>query len=929
MNRFLIGSFLLVVFASCLVLGNQQAFATPFLYNNTAFSIPWTVQARNSSVNDIFVESGYNGTITSWYHNTIGAALFNQKLGSGTSSFSVTCATGNTLQNYMDFANGSSVYYICPPTTGAFTTSVASLNHYNILTSTNTHDFSSTCTASSNVGSATSTIFPFQNFIAGFDICLSSGTTSASKTTSSGNVTLGSGSNSFTSISEQKIQLSVNGISILDPFYDYGTGAPNPTSGSNAISTNKCELQYTPTNATESIDSIACDFAIPQHALHFWHGYEIHGFNGYSTNSTYPLIQSVLSQSNNYRKILTMNSVELGIPTESFTDFILHANSIDYMVVLTSSNIYYAPVNTVISQIGSAENRASQTYFLTSNLAPTNYPVPDSSHLLSTVSMFGPAVNSTISTTGVQTLVSPYTMLATTNTLQPNSNGGQSHVIRTLDPQWTNNNNIYPIVQTYTGQTMFQTFLTVSNAPQDAGLMATNPYWAFSYSYEPNLISNFPLQSNLVNYASNQIGHLNAGSQVYLTNSGKTGLNFTGNNYVFGSDYGFPKGANSKSISIWIYPVSTSAGNLIYFQGTGQATEANYIYEDGSQKIHFASWGHNSASSTATAPLNTWTNVILTFDGTTYRLYINGVADITDTITNMPTNIVNNQIQIGWDTSDSKWMGILSNLKVYNIALSSAQVANLYSTGQYTTTTNNYGTDGDVWSVTRMDSTRSAEFDTTPNVCSDIWIADISVSPAVYNYQGATCATGANTKSIAYTSSLPLNFYNFPWGATDSFVPSTNTVTTTVRSTSVPFTYTETIASNNGTVETTRTFTASTSPDTQSLLLNSTNQPDSLKISVGGNQIFSDYLGSSFSLASTASFFHQYFNYQGFDLLSFIPLVFASAFTRNSVGVGVIMVVVLIASLNFFSIVTLPPTYIYIMALVGVISMIGYRSLYG
>ena len=76
------------------------------------------------------------------------------------------------------------------------------------------------------------------------------------------------------------------------------------------------------------------------------------------------------------------------------------------------------------------------------------------------------------------------------------------------------------------------------------------------------------------------------------------------------------------------------------------------------------------------------------------------------------------------------------------------------------------------------------------------------------------------------------------------------------------------------------------------------------------------------------AFFHQYLSYQGFDLLSFIPLVFAAMFTRNTVGIGTALTVVLIATLSWFSIVVIPDQDIVIMIVIAAIAMIGYRQLY-
>lgn len=236
-----------------------------------------------------------------------------------------------------------------------------------------------------------------------------------------------------------------------------------------------------------------------------------------------------------------------------------------------------------------------------------------------------------------------------------------------------------------------------------------------------------------------------------------------------------------------------------------------------------------------------------------------------------------------------------------------------------------------VYAVAQLDSTRSVEFDLPPGVCANIYIADISVSPTIWNFQGIICATGVNQKTVAYTNTVPFTFYTLKYGVTDSFTPSNNGLTTTFRTSSAPTTYTVIIRNATGTTAVNQTFTipANQTIDTRNFNVSSVSKPASLSVTVGGNQVYSAYLGSSLSLASVASFFHQYFNYQGFDLLSFIPVIFAASFTRNTVGAGIVMVVLMIATLSWLSVTVVPEPVVYVSVFVGVLSLVGYRSVYG
>lgn len=236
-----------------------------------------------------------------------------------------------------------------------------------------------------------------------------------------------------------------------------------------------------------------------------------------------------------------------------------------------------------------------------------------------------------------------------------------------------------------------------------------------------------------------------------------------------------------------------------------------------------------------------------------------------------------------------------------------------------------------VWAVAQLDSTRTVEFDLPSNVCVNVYVADISVSPSIWNFQGIICASGVNQKTISYTNTLPFTFWTYPWGASDSFTPNTNGLVTTVRHTTAPFSYNIVLKNSSGTVFQNTTYTSNSTIDTQSFNLTGRAKPVSLYISsvTGGvNQIYSAFLGSPISLANTASFFNQYFSYQGFNLLAFIPIIFASMFTRNTIGIGVVLTVLCIATLSWLSVVVIPELDIMIMIVIAIIGLIAYRLTY-
>lgn len=232
-----------------------------------------------------------------------------------------------------------------------------------------------------------------------------------------------------------------------------------------------------------------------------------------------------------------------------------------------------------------------------------------------------------------------------------------------------------------------------------------------------------------------------------------------------------------------------------------------------------------------------------------------------------------------------------------------------------------------LWSVTRLDSTHTAEFDIPLNQCPNVYVADNSIQPYVYIFEGTVCATGTNQKTIAYTATLPTSFYTQKYGATHSFTPANNGLVVTTRASTTPYTYNVIIKNSTGAITQNFTKTVNGNIDIQNFNTTNATKSASLYVSiVGVGQIYQANLGSPLSFASTVAFFHQYFNYQGFDMLSFIPIIFASMFTRSTVGIGTALTVVCIASLSWLSIVVVPDTIIYVSIIIAIITMVGYRG---
>lgn len=89
---------------------------------------------------------------------------------------------------------------------------------------------------------------------------------------------------------------------------------------------------------------------------------------------------------------------------------------------------------------------------------------------------------------------------------------------------------------------------------------------------------------------------------------------------------------------------------------------------------------------------NTWYHVLISYDGTNRKLYINGNLDTEDTTSNAHINVAE-PILIGKHVSDSRYFdGFLDNIRIYNRALNATEIQQLYKNSATAPTPGNSGT---------------------------------------------------------------------------------------------------------------------------------------------------------------------------------------------------------------------------------------------
>lgn len=150
-----------------------------------------------------------------------------------------------------------------------------------------------------------------------------------------------------------------------------------------------------------------------------------------------------------------------------------------------------------------------------------------------------------------------------------------------------------------------------------------------------------------------------------------------------------PIGNSSYTQSVWFRPAAVNgSGGLVGWgnYGSGRRVNALRMYEGTGGFRHYW-WGADLDCSGATCPLSagTWYHVASTWDGTTRKLYLNGVLKRSDTPGTNNATAAN--FNIGKTCCSEFFNGLIDDVAIYSRALTAVEVAELADGAVPTTTT--------------------------------------------------------------------------------------------------------------------------------------------------------------------------------------------------------------------------------------------------
>jgi len=206
--------------------------------------------------------------------------------------------------------------------------------------------------------------------------------------------------------------------------------------------------------------------------------------------------------------------------------------------------------------------------------------------------------------------------------------------------------------------------------------------------------SSDPISSGYVQDTSGQSrnGQI-VGTVTY--NSTDKSLDFSGTNSYTQVFFDGSALNNAHTISLWVKLNGTPSNYAAIFAMGDRYTgadngEVSLFWNPGTQDFYYSFVGGSNNHNLFASPdplINTWYNIVLTYDGNNKKFYVNGVLNSsgTTTVCNIPsTNCV---LRLNGDAANSNSTHqsqptSISNFKLYDVALTSSEVSTLYSFGR-------------------------------------------------------------------------------------------------------------------------------------------------------------------------------------------------------------------------------------------------------
>jgi hypothetical protein len=195
----------------------------------------------------------------------------------------------------------------------------------------------------------------------------------------------------------------------------------------------------------------------------------------------------------------------------------------------------------------------------------------------------------------------------------------------------------------------------------------------------PQLIAEYTFDNTFNNVNGNAPFASNAGTSFTTNRNGSSNSAIKINNSgTIATIAGLPDGSSARSISVWA-KIDVLNNQINYVFHYGNSASGNGLAFRPTTTLYFANAAAN-LETTDSNSINTWVHYVCTYDGTTAKVYKNGVlfssgAKVFNTVND--SNIF--KLGTAETGATSYFNGAIDDLKIYNYELTAAQVGQLYT----------------------------------------------------------------------------------------------------------------------------------------------------------------------------------------------------------------------------------------------------------
>lgn len=238
-----------------------------------------------------------------------------------------------------------------------------------------------------------------------------------------------------------------------------------------------------------------------------------------------------------------------------------------------------------------------------------------------------------------------------------------------------------------TGVTLASNTVTVTTSGTTTNNVEFSADWTPSYS---NIVNYWNMNGTLGNSPASVTSTIPSGGSAltgtvstssgnfkYVNGKLNQTLNFGGSDWITVASSGVPTGSTSRTASLWYYPKAIGSTYVIYFWGTqsNNAAQGLCIGCNTLTGLRYYGW-NNDLDCFPSIRINEWMHMATTFDGTTAKIYVDGV--LCASMNAASWNTVGNTLKIGSD-GFSSINGYLDEFAIWNTALSAADIATIYA----------------------------------------------------------------------------------------------------------------------------------------------------------------------------------------------------------------------------------------------------------